>query len=146
MLKLLGISSEQHNRRAMLIAVSIIITFILLRSYLYFMPSTNLDVGSYNIHHLFVGVLLITVAGVPLILFNGMSRFLELASIAFGSGLSLILDEWVYLIVTDGSDSAYLLPVSFWGAVAMIILALIYIIILSCYGSKIIPNHSVKKE
>jgi len=74
-----------------------------LRIYLYFLPSTNLDIGSFNIHHLFVGILLIIVAGLPLILFSGLSRLFKFSSIAFGSGLSLILDEWLYLIVTDGS-------------------------------------------
>ena len=145
MLKQKVIPSGENNTRAVLIAASLIVTFILLRIYLYFLPSTNLDVGSFNIHHLFIGILLIIVAGLPLILFSGISRLLEFASIAFGSGLSFILDEWLYLIVTDGSDNAYFLPISFWGAILMIAMTVIYIIILSCYGSKITGNHSAKK-
>ena len=46
---------------------------------------------------------------------------------AFGAGLSLALDEWVYLIATDGTNASYLLPVSLWGGVVMIALAVAYI-------------------
>ena len=44
----------------------------------------------------------------------------------FGAGLGMALDEWVYLIATDGSNASYLLPVSFWGGVVVIGLALAY--------------------
>lgn len=117
-----------NKKRARLIGCSLVVTFLLLRIYLYLLPSTNFDLGSYNIHHLFTGVLFITFAGIPLILFNGDNRLLDIASILFGIGLSMVLDEWVYLIATDGSDSAYPLPISFWGAVLMIGLVLVYII------------------
>ena len=41
--------------------------------------------------------------------------------------MSLALDEWVYLIATDGSNASYLLPVSFWGGLVMIVLACVYV-------------------
>ena len=124
------------KKRSALIAGSIILTFILLRSYLYLFPSSNFDLGDYNIHHLFTGLLLITFAGLPLVLFSGNSRLLDIASITYGAGLSMALDEWLYIIVTDGSDNAYLLPISFWGAVVMIGLVLIYILLLFIYGRR----------
>ena len=43
----------------------------------------------------------------------------------------MALDEWVYLIATDGSNAAYLLPVSFWGGVVVVGLALVYAVALS---------------
>jgi hypothetical protein len=46
-------------------------------------------------------------------------------------GLSLALDEWVYLIATDGSNASYLLPVSFWGGVIVVGAATLYAAILS---------------
>ncbi len=39
-------------------------------------------------------------------LFDGNSRRLDVASVMFGAGLSMALDEWVYLIATDGSDKS----------------------------------------
>ena len=35
----------------------------------------------------------------------------------------MALDEWVYLIATDGSNAAYLTPVSFWGGAIAVGLA-----------------------
>lgn len=115
-----------NKRRAVLVLSSLLLTFVVLRLYLHLFPNTNFDVGIYNIHHLFLGLLLMTFGGLPLILFEGDSRGLDVASIGFGAGLSMALDEWVYLIVTDGSDHSYLLPVSFWGGVVMLSLALGY--------------------
>ncbi|NQY36962.1 MAG: hypothetical protein HRT37_18760 [Alteromonadaceae bacterium] len=105
-------------------------------------PNTNLEIGPYQIHHLFTGLLLIIFAGIPLVLFNCDDRLLDFASILFGMGLSMALDEWVYLIVTDGSDSAYLLPVSFWGGTLLVGLVFVYIIVLSLYSRKPTGNKS----
>jgi hypothetical protein len=125
-----------NERRSVLVLSSLVITFIVLRFYLHLFPSANFDVGSYNIHHLFTGLLLITFAGLPLVLFEGSNRALDVAAVIFGVGLSMALDEWVYLIVTDGSDTSYLLPVSLWGGVVMIGLASIYIITLVIVAEK----------
>ena len=120
-----------NKKRTILIAGSLILTFVVLRVYLHLSPTTNFDIGPYNIHHLFTGLLLVAFAGIPLILFSGNNRALDWASILFGIGLSMALDEWVYLITTDGSDSSYLLPISFWGGAFMIGLVFIYILVLS---------------
>jgi hypothetical protein len=55
----------------------------------------------------------------PLALGAGTGWAATLLVAGSGVGLSLVLDEWVYLIVTDGSNASYLLPVSLWGAVAL---------------------------
>ena len=113
-------------RRVALVLGSLVVTFIVLRIYLQLFPGTNFDVAGYNIHHLYTGLLLLTLGGLPLIFFSDNNCKLDLAAIMFGSGLSMALDEWVYLIATDGSDTSYLLPVSFWGAVIVIGLVLVY--------------------
>jgi hypothetical protein len=102
------------------------LTFALLRAHLHFSPNTDLNVGQYNIHHLFTGLLLIAVGGIPLAILDASTRWLELARWIFGAGLGMALDEWVFLIATDGSNTSYLLPVSFWGGVVCIGLALAY--------------------
>jgi len=116
------------NQRATLLLISLLLTFIILRVFLYFLPSTNLDVGIYNIHHLYTGILLMMIGGIPLVILQGKGRILDAATIIFGIGLSLALDEWVYLIATDGSDTAYWLPVSVWGGVIMVGVAMIILI------------------
>ena len=115
-----------NKRRSAWVLLSFLLTFIVLRLYLHQFPGTNLDVAGYNIHHLYTGLLLLTVGGLPLILFSGNNRWLDTAALAFGAGLSMALDEWVYLIATDGSDTSYLSPVSLWGGVVMVSLTLAY--------------------
>jgi len=125
-----GMRVNLNKKRAVLVLASLVVTFVTLRIYLHLFPGTNFDVGDYNIHHLYTGLLLVTIGGLPLIFFHRNSRMLDVASITFGAGLSMALDEWVYLITTDGSDISYLLPISFWGAVVMISLTSGYIIAL----------------
>lgn len=118
------------TRRAKILAVALIATFVVTRSALSLSPNSDFDVAGHNIHHLFTGLLLITAGGVPLALFPGRSLLLDIASVAFGAGLALALDEWVYLIATDGSNASYLLPVSLKGGVLMVGLAALYVLIL----------------
>ena len=107
-------------RRAVLVLSSLVLTFVILRIYLHHFPATKLDIAGYNIHDIYTGILLLSLGGLPLIFFAGNNRLLDIASMAFGSGLSLALDEWVYLIITDGSDAAYLAPISLGCAVVLI--------------------------
>jgi hypothetical protein len=123
-----------NKRRLVLITLSLVVTFVALRVYLHLSPGTNLDVGQYNIDHLFTGLLLVTVGGLPLALFHGNSWKLDLAAVVFGTGLSMALDEWVYLITTDGSDASYLLPISLWGGVIMVVLSVAYLLMLAWFA------------
>jgi hypothetical protein len=118
------------------VGLAILATFVVLRIYLHNFPGTNFNVGAYNVHHLFTGLLLITAGGFPLMLFNGDSRALDLSATVFGAGLGMSLDEWVYLITTDGSDASYLLPVSLWGGALMVTLALVYLSVLVVVGDR----------
>jgi hypothetical protein len=119
-----------NTRRARILLASLLVTFIVTRTMLTMSPNSDVDVAGYNIHHLFTGLLLITAGGIPLALFAGRSLILDIASVAFGSGLALALDEWVYLIATDGSNASYLLPVSLKGGVLMVGLAAFYVVVL----------------
>ena len=118
------------KRRARLLLLSLVVTFALIRLYLYFSPDSDFNVGAYNIHHLFTGLILVTFCGIAVILFQGRTRVLDAATVGFGIGLSLALDEWVYLITTDGSNASYWLPISFWGGLVMIAAACLYVAVL----------------
>jgi hypothetical protein len=122
-------SSKSHytaKKNGIILLCSIGLTFVILRAYLHFSPDTDLNIGRYNIHHLFTGLLLIAAGGIPLAILDAPTRALDLARWIFGAGLGMALDEWVFLIATDGGNSSYLLPVSFWGGVVVIGLALAY--------------------
>jgi len=119
-------SSRPIKKNGIILLCSMGLTFALLRVYLSLSPDTDLNVGRYNIHHLFTGLLLIVAGGIPLAILDASARRLDLARWIFGAGLGMALDEWVFLIATDGSNSSYLLPVSFWGGVAVIGLGCAY--------------------
>ena len=120
-------------KRALLLIGSLISTFIVLRVALIISPNSNFDVGPYNIHHLFTGLIILTLAVMPLLLFNTRGKFMDLLIVIFGIGLSMALDEWVYLIATDGSDAAYLLPISLWGGITLIGVTCVYIAVLAVF-------------
>ena len=123
-------------RRARIIVVSLLVTFVVVRSMLHLSPNSDLDVAGYNIHHLFTGLLLIVGGGIPLALFPASSRTLDVAAVSFGAGLALSLDEWVYLIATDGTNASYLLPVSLKGGIVMVALAVAYVGVLYIVAGK----------
>ena len=114
------------RRNLILLLTSMVATFVILRVWLTITPNADLNVGPYNIHHLFSGLLLILISGVPLAIFRGSTKRMDLAVVLFGAGLSMALDEWVFLIATDGTNASYLLPVSFWGGLIMVVLASMY--------------------
>jgi len=116
-----------NKTRTKILVSSLVATFIVIRVWLFFYPNADFNVAGYNIHHLYTGLLLVTIGGIPLILFSNSGRILNLATAIFGIGLSLALDEWVYLIATDGSNMSYLLPVSFWGGLILVGLTCLYI-------------------
>jgi hypothetical protein len=105
-------------------------TFVVIRTWLWFTPNADFNVAGYNIHHLFTGILLLLVSMLPLALGAASGRPAAAATAVAGIGLSLVVDEWVYLIATDGTNASYLLPVSFWGAVVMHALVVAWVLVL----------------
>jgi hypothetical protein len=102
------------------LAGSMLVTFMTVRGWLHMRPDTDLTVGGYNIHHLFTGALILTVFAIPAILRPRPRAGGSVAVAGVGVGLSLVLDEWFYLIVTDGSNAAYIQwPSLVGGAIAV---------------------------
>jgi hypothetical protein len=114
------------RRNGVILVVAMAATFVLLRTALHASPDADFNVAGYNVHHLFTGLLLVAAGGVPLAIFRGSTRRLDASLVLFGAGLGMALDEWVYLIATDGSNASYLLPVSLWGGIGMVGLACLY--------------------
>lgn len=114
------------RRNAILLILSIGLTVIVLRIALHSSPDSDFDVAGYNVHHLFTGLLLIAAGGIPVAIFRETSPLMDAAVAVFGVGLGMALDEWVYLIATDGSNASYILPVSLYGAVVVVGLACLY--------------------
>jgi len=121
-------------RNAVVLGGVVLGTFVVLALWLCLTPNADFDVSGYNVHHLFTGLVFIAAGGIPLAIFRGSTRRLDAALVLFVIGLGLALDEWVYLIATDGSNASYLLPISFWGGVVVVGLALGYVVLLAWYA------------
>lgn len=120
-----GATSRDARRHALLFAGALVGTFAGLRVWLNITPNADFNVLGYNIHHLYTGVLIATIAAIPLAIGVKPGRARDVLVAALGVGFALILDEWVYLITTPGTNADYLLPISFWGGVVMIALAVV---------------------
>ena len=119
-------SPTTRSPGAALLLVTMLGAPALLRAWLFITPNADFTVRGVNVHHLFSGVLLTALAAIPLALSSGGAVMRRVQVACLGTGLGLMLDEWVYLVVTDGSNASYLLPVSAWGAVVLLGLASLY--------------------
>ena len=69
-----------NKTRAKILLSSLVVTFVVIRVWLFLYPNADFNVAGYNIHHLYTGLLLITIGGIPLILFSSPGRILDLAT------------------------------------------------------------------
>jgi hypothetical protein len=112
--------------RRRVLVMSMLVTFAAMRAWLHVRPQTDLDIGPYNIHHLFTGVVILTAFAIPAVLRPSQGRRGAAQVAGFGVGLSLVLDEWFYLIVTDGSNAAYVQWPSLLGGATAVLAACLY--------------------
>jgi hypothetical protein len=101
--------------RAAIVCRWMLAAFAVTRLSLWFRPDADFNVGPYNIHHLFTGVLIMSAAGIAATASGLGTRSRDACAALFGIGLALTLDEWVYLIVTDGTNASYWTPASVVG-------------------------------
>jgi hypothetical protein len=117
----------------LLTLLPLLTTVIGLRLYLHLVdPDADLDIAGYNVHHLYTGVLLEIPAAFVLAFGTRFPLLRAVALLALGSGAGLALDQVIYLIATDGSNASYLKPISLWGAVVLVALAVALLLLL--YG------------
>jgi hypothetical protein len=119
------------SRRLAIFLVALLGTFVLTRFSLVLRPNADFNVAGYNIHHLFTGFVIATACAIPLALVETRRRITELLIFGLGVGLSLGLDEVVYLIVTDGSNASYLTRPSWIGGIVLVLLAAIYAVVIA---------------
>ena len=132
------INMPQSSRRLVILLGALLGTFLVVRAGMLLRPDADVFVGGYNIHHLYTGVIILTICVIPLVVGAPKPLTADLLVGGLGIGLSLALDEVVYLIATDGSNQSYLTPVSWIGGATLILLASGYAIAIARFslGSK----------
>jgi hypothetical protein len=126
---------KQPVQTLFLILVPMLATFLGQRFYLHFVPIKHLMVGPYLVHHLYVGLAIVIPAAFVLA-FGVRNRLLAtLTPVALGVGSAMVLDEAIYLITMEAGyihpeDTSifYRTPVSLWGAVILISLAVVLLL------------------
>ena len=113
------------------VLVPLVVTFITQRLYLHLVnPETDLYIRGHNVHHLFVGAVMALPAAF-LLAFRPSAPWLSLGALAvLGSGSAMVLDQIVFLIATDGSNTSYLKPISLWSAIVMETLAVALLLLI----------------
>jgi hypothetical protein len=110
-------SSEQ---KLVLILCAMWITFVGLRLSLHLGGVRHIHPGGHLIHHFFFGAMLLIPAAFLLVFPPHGSR-LRLTNFAVvGVACGLMLDEFVYLLATQGSDADYVSGVSLVGALVLV--------------------------
>ena len=115
--------------------------FAVTRLSLWFRPNADVNVGPYNIHHLFTGVLIMAAAGIAATAPTLGSRARDGCAALFGVGLALTLDEWIYLIVTDGTNASYWTTPSVAGGFTAVGLAAACLAVISFRRPSLPPSH-----
>ena len=114
----------------LLILLPMLATFVLLRLYLHLMGVRHIYPGGHLVHHLFLGILIV-IPATFLLAFPLRTRGMAYVTrVALGVGTALMLDEVIYLVVTQATDRDYTSRVSLFGAAAFIFLAVILLLAL----------------
>src|SRR3989344_3703246 len=100
------------GKRVKIFLLSLAITLLSIRVFLYFFPATNLNIGGDGIHHLYSGAFLSILALTLLV--AGITGNFTLVFAGFSS--ALVLDQLVFLVATDGMDLKYTSKTSLFGA------------------------------
>ena len=124
--KLNLIELRKLKERYLYFSLSLIITFLFVRIFIWIFPTSFFNLGSYNIHHLFLGIILLIIA----IIFLVSGRINLPILFTAGCGSALILDEFLYLIITNGTRQDYLQSSSVWQSIITILMTLFLILII----------------
>ena len=53
-------------RRGWILVITLLATFVVMRGSMALRPDADFNMAGYNIHHLFTGLLILTICGIPL--------------------------------------------------------------------------------
>lgn len=105
---------------------SLVITLAFERTFLRFFPDINVYFHKYNVHHFYTGALLLILAMI-LFLFGTITNW-TIALAGYSS--ALVLDEFVALVLTSGSDIGYFSKASVIGAILISLVVIVFAVVM----------------
>jgi len=109
-----------RKRQLYLVNISMLVVYLVIRVYLHAFPNSDFFVLGYEVHHYFTGSIILFIAVVLFIAFGSRKEIGNVLCIFIGLSLALMLDELVFLIATDGTNTSYIQSVSFYGSIVSI--------------------------
>lgn len=124
---------DKNKATPFIIFSSFLITYIINRLFVYFLPSIFLDVRGVHIHHFAYGIIILTLVGLYDLIARPTGSALNYTSILFGIGMAFAYDEFgMWLRLKDYDVSRY-----GYDAVIVISLILLNIIYLGGFWERI---------
>ncbi len=107
-----------------------------MRLYLHLVRVQHVYPGGYLVHHLFTGAVMVIVAAFVIAFEPPRRRTAVLARVALGIGSALVLDEILFLVMTQASDGDYVSPLSLLGGAGFVTAAALLLGALSRFARK----------
>ena len=117
--------------RLRIFMATLLTTFAGFRVVLHLRPNVDFVVAGYDVHHLYTGVLLMAIFGIPAVI-AGQPLSMRTV-VGFGVGTAMALDQWIYLITTDGTNASYITPWSLWTGGVMVLMGVAYALIVGWF-------------
>jgi hypothetical protein len=119
---------SEPRRTLLLILVPMWLTFAGMRLWLHLINRhTEVVLFGHDIHHLYSGAVVLLAATFMASFGLPARRWRHLTPILQGVGGAMVLDQIVFLIATDGTNDSYVLPLSFWGGMAFMLSASVFL-------------------
>jgi hypothetical protein len=120
--------SASPKQKLLVILCAMWITFLGLRLTLHLGGVRHVYPGGHLVHHFFFGAILLIPAAF-LLVFPPRASWLRFVNLAvLGVACTLMLDEFVYLLATQASDSDYVSRISLVGALILVSSATIVLV------------------
>ncbi len=114
---------------------AILITIFLSRILVWLIQERSLYLFGFEIHHFYLGVLLVMLAGFSRF-FSKNKKLNKIDLIGFGIGNGLILDQFIFILFTNGNHTEYFSRFSILGSLGLIILVVVIYYFIFCKETK----------
>lgn len=112
------------KKEIMKFAAIFLLTIVFFRILVFFVGEKSLFITGREIHHFYLGVILVMICGI-LFFFSKLKKIKKYSLIFFAVGVGAIVDEFTYILFTNGTHTDYSSPISYIGVIILSILIIL---------------------